>query len=128
MDSVAPRFHEPDLVDVPTSPITSEADVRAHHRPGGRLPVNSPGSLPDTTGAAGRIAAGQAGIADEGRVASVMRQGHLDAGSGVRSEVNKDMNDAFFTDPKAREMPELFPGSRYLKEKVFGPSEPTDKK
>ena len=128
MDSVAPRFHEPDLVDVPTSPITSEADVRAHHRPGGLLPVNIPGSLPDTTGAAGRIAAGQAGIADEGRVASVMRQGHLDAGSGVRSEVNKDMNDAFFTDPKAREMPELFPGSRYLKEKVFGPSEPTDKK
>lgn len=128
MDSVAPRFHEPDLVDVPTSPITSEADVRGHHRPGGLLPVNIPGSLPDTTGAAGRIAAGQAGIADEGRVASVMRQGHLDAGSGVRSEVNKDMNDAFFTDPKAREMPELFPGSRYLKEKVFGPSEPTDKK
>jgi conjugal transfer mating pair stabilization protein TraG len=128
MDSVAPRLHEPDLVDVPASPITSEADVRGHHRPGGLLPVNIPGSLPDTTGAAGRIAAGQAGIADEGRVASVMRQGHLDAGSGVRNEVDKDMNRQFFTDPKAREMPELFPGSRYLKEKIFGPSEPTDKK
>ena len=127
MDSVAPRLHEPDLVDVPASPITSEADVRGHHRPGGLLPVNIPGSLPDTTGAAGRIAAGQAGIADEGRVASVMRQGHLDAGSGVRSDVDKDMNRQFFTDPKAREMPELFPGSRYLKEKVFGPNEPTDK-
>ena len=127
MDSVAPRFHEPDLVDVPASPITSEADVRGHHRPGGLLPVNIPGSLPDTTGAAGRIAAGQAGIADAGRAASVMRQGHLDAGSGVRGEVDKDMNRQFFTDPKAREMPELFPGSRYLKEKIFGPSEPKSK-
>lgn len=128
MDSVAPRLHEPDLVDVPAPPITSEADVRGHHRPGGLLAVNIPGSLPDTTGAAGRIAAGQAGIADEGRAATVMRQGHLDAGSGVRGEVDKDMNNAYFTDPKAREMPELFPGSRYLKETLFGSNEPKDKK
>ncbi|PAV68889.1 hypothetical protein WR25_25995 [Diploscapter pachys] len=127
MDSVAPQLHQPDLVDVPNSPITSEADVRGHHRPGGLLAVNIPGSLADTTGAAGQIADGREQIGAETQAAQIQRQGHLDAGSGVKGEVHRDMNRQFFTDPSARQMPELFPGSRALKERLFGPSEPKDK-
>ncbi|MBB3694931.1 conjugal transfer protein TraG N-terminal domain-containing protein [Sphingomonas sp. BK580] len=102
-DQVAPSLHQPDLVQVAPPPVSSDADVIARHHPKGLASLPAAPTLPSGEQARERVRTGKAALQSEQDAQGVMRQGAVQAGSQVQSEVNKDLNRQFFTDPTRRE-------------------------
>lgn len=102
-DQVAPSLHKPDLVQVAPPSVSSDADVIARHHPRGLTSLPAAPALPSGEEARERVRTGKAALQSEQDAQGVMRQGAVQAGSQVQSEVNKELNRQFFTDPTKRE-------------------------
>lgn len=93
---------EPNLVDVRRTDVGGSGDVRASYRPHGvdRLGSGSPGGDPN---AATRIIdEGRARLNDDRAAAEAARSNRAGATVDLQSEVNRDQNRGFFTDPNLR--------------------------
>lgn len=101
-NEVAPQLHEPDLVKVSPPPVSTDADVTARYHPHGLSALPSAPAMPDGSAARDRVASGKDALTAEQEAQGVMRSGAVQAGSQVQSDVNKDLNRQFFTDPSLR--------------------------
>lgn len=93
---------EPNLVDVRRTDVGGPGDVRASYRPHGvdRVGRGSAGGDPN---AAGRIIDdGRARLTDDRASAEAARTNRAGATVDLQSEVNRDQNRGFFTDPDLR--------------------------
>ena len=93
---------EPSLVDVRRTGVGGADDVRGSYRPRGVTPIGtgSPGGDP---GAAARIIAdGRAKLDDDRTSAQAARNNRGTANVDLQSEVSRDLNRGFFTDPDLR--------------------------
>lgn len=93
---------EPNLVDVRRTDVGGPGDVRASYRPHGvdRLGSGSPGGDPNA--AARIIGEGRASLSDDRAAAEAARSNRAGATVDLQSEVNRDQNRGFFTDPDLR--------------------------
>ncbi|CUS45597.1 IncF plasmid conjugative transfer protein TraG [hydrothermal vent metagenome] len=93
---------EPNLVDVRRTDVGGSGDVRASYRPHGvdRLGSGRPGGDPNA--AARIIAEGRATLSDDRAAAEAARSNRAGATVDLQSEVNRDQNRGFFTDPDLR--------------------------
>ncbi|ARS28327.1 conjugal transfer protein TraG N-terminal domain-containing protein [Sphingomonas sp. KC8] len=93
---------EPNLVDVRRTDVGGPGDVRASYRPHGvdRLGSGSPGGDPNA--AARIIDEGRARLNDDRATAEAARSNRAGATVDLQSEVNRDQNRGFFTDPDLR--------------------------
>ncbi|MDR6789227.1 conjugal transfer mating pair stabilization protein TraG [Sphingomonas sp. BE138] len=101
-NGVAPRLHEPDLVDVPKVPVSTAADVEARYHPTGLRAVPTVGGSGDGSATVAQIDAQTAAIKADQDAKKVIRAGAVEAGSAVRGEVDEAMRKGFFTDPELR--------------------------
>lgn len=101
-NGVAPRLHEPDLVDVPKVPVSSAADVEARYHPTGLRAVPTVGVSGDGSATVAQIDTQTAAIKADQDAKRVIRAGAVEAGSAVRGEVDEAMRKGFFTDPELR--------------------------
>ncbi|MBB3349535.1 conjugal transfer protein TraG N-terminal domain-containing protein [Sphingomonas sp. BK069] len=102
-DQIGPSLHQPDLVEVAPPPVSSEADVVGRYHPHGLAPLPSGPAIPDGTDVRERIASGKVQLDSERDAKVSVRAGHVQAGSQVQSETNRDLNRGFFTDPSKRD-------------------------
>ncbi|MDR7259557.1 conjugal transfer mating pair stabilization protein TraG [Sphingomonas sp. BE270] len=93
---------EPNLVDVRRTDVGGPGDVRASYRPHGvdRLGSGSRGGDPNA--AARIIDEGRARLSDDRAAAEAARSNRAGATVDLQSEVNRDQNRGFFTDPDLR--------------------------
>lgn len=101
-NQVADKIHEPDLVSVAGPSVSSDADVVAKYHPHGLNSLPAGPVIPDGSAARDRVADGKASLAADQEAHAGLRAGAVQAGAGVQSEVNKDMNLGFFKDPSLR--------------------------
>jgi len=101
-NGVAPRLHEPELVDVPKVPISSASDVEAHYHPAGLRKVPTVGGAGDGSATVAQIDTQTAAIKADQDAKRVVRAGAVEAGSSVRGDVDEAMRKGFFTDPELR--------------------------
>ncbi len=101
-NGVAPRLHEPDLVDVPKVPVSSAADVEARYHPTGLRAVPTLAVLAMGLRPFAQIDTQTAAIKADQDAKRVIRAGAVEAGSAVRGEVDEAMRKGFFTDPELR--------------------------
>lgn len=101
-NGVAPRLHEPDLVEVPKVPVSSAADVEARYHPTGLRKVPTVGGPGDGSATVAQIDEQTAAIKADQDAKGVIRAGAVQAGSAVRGEVDEAMRKGFFTDPDLR--------------------------
>ncbi|WP_088183810.1 conjugal transfer protein TraG N-terminal domain-containing protein [Sphingobium sp. Z007] len=96
------NISEPNLVDVRRTDVGGPGDVRASYRPHGveRLGSGSPGGDPNA--AARIIGEGRASLNDDRAAAEAARTNRAGAAVDLQSEVNRDQNRGFFTDPNLR--------------------------
>ncbi|OYY63285.1 conjugal transfer protein TraG N-terminal domain-containing protein [Sphingomonas sp. 28-62-11] len=93
---------EPNLVDVRGTGVRGPGDVRASYRPHGVDRAGS-GSAGGDPNAAGRIIDdGRARLSDDRASAEAARTNRAGATVDLQSEVNRDQNRGFFTDPDLR--------------------------
>ena len=102
-DLVADRLVEPDLVQLRQPDVHAEKDVLSQHRSMNRSPTSaSPPDLSAAEAAKAQIVAGREKLNSDQVGAQGTRAGHVIAGSGVRQDVEKDLDRGFFTDPQLR--------------------------
>jgi len=92
---------DPTLVDVRRTDVASPSDVRSFYRPHGVDRIGArPGGNPGT--AEKIIAEGQSRLSDDKAAAEAARTNRAGATVDLQSEVSRDQNRGFFTDPKLR--------------------------
>jgi conjugal transfer mating pair stabilization protein TraG len=101
-EEIQGRIDAPDLVDVHHTEIGSAAEVRSTYRPHGvsGIPAGPGGGNPGA--AAEIIEAGRASLTDDRAAAQASRANSVQGSVDVQSEVNRDHNRGFFSDPELR--------------------------
>lgn len=102
-DFIEDWMKEPDLGNLSAPSVASEADVVQRYRSLGTQGLPS-GGADDGAGdlARERVATGRDQLQSEQEAKRIVRGGSVAAGSGVRGEVDGDLNRGFFSDPKLR--------------------------
>ena len=96
------NLSEPHLVDVHRTGVSGPGDVRSSYRPHGVDRVGGGGPGGDPSAAARIIDDGRAKLGDDRASAEASRTNRAGATVDLQSEVAKDQNRGFFTDPDLR--------------------------
>ena len=96
------NLSEPNLVDVRRTSVSGPEDVRSSYRPHGVDRVGGGGPVGDPSAAARVIEDGRARLSDDRASAEASRTNRAGATVDLQSEVARDQNRGFFTDPNLR--------------------------
>lgn len=101
-EEIKGNIQEPTLVEVHRTDIGGAGDVLSSYRPHGVDRVGQGGHSGDPGAAAKIIADGRAQLGDDKAAAQAARSNHGQASVDLQSEVSKDHDRGFFTDPNLR--------------------------
>jgi conjugal transfer mating pair stabilization protein TraG len=101
-DEVRGSISEPNLVDVRRTQVGNADDVRTSYHPHGVDQIGSRGPGGDPTAASKIISEGSARLSDERAAAEAARTNRAGATVDLQTEVSRDQNKGFFTDPELR--------------------------
>jgi conjugal transfer mating pair stabilization protein TraG len=99
---IAPSLSEPSLVEVARPSVVDASDVTGSYHPHGIRGLPPAPVSGDDGAAFAVIEQGRSQLADDKEASRLSRIGSVEASAGLQTEVNRDRNRGFFSDPNLR--------------------------